>query len=148
MKNNWVIFLVLLGFCFFCLMGWSFYRAGTHGSRVTDKEYTKHGHQYAQTAKEMATSSQLGWKAICEKKGKQLTVQLMQKEGLPVAGAEGRIEFMAPGSGTALSTTEMKEIAAGFYIVDLPPLSGKEVTGNLSFRKGRILLRKRVMILL
>ncbi len=146
MKNLWVVFLVFLGVFFLSLLGWSFYRANMEVSKVTDKEYSSRGHQYASTDRQLAEAEKLGWEILCTRQGEHLKVRLNRADGKPVSGAEGEIEFLQNESDTNASIASLLETETGVYVVQLPAAARAETHGRLSLSKDGALLQKKVII--
>lgn len=128
-KNAYPLFITLLICCFLGFSTWSAMRAIESGPEVTDADYYSKGLKYSSTLLEKKAADVLGWTVETQLINSTLEFRLSDKEGRPVANANGDIFLYLPGSKQKQQRA-LVETEPGVYILDLTA----EMTGELNAR--------------
>lgn len=135
-KNAYPLFIILLIGCFLAFSVWSAMRAIDEGPEVTDADYYSKGLKYSSTVLEKRAAAVLGWKVETQLIGRTLEFRLNDKEGKPVATANGDIFLYLAGS-TSSKQLPLQETEPGVYIFNLTASMTGEMNARLEFeRKG------------
>lgn len=135
-----LISALLAGFLGFS--AWSAYRAATLGSDITDRDYYSKGLKYNSTLVEKRAATVLGWHLQTTLEGRQLQIQLLDKDGSLVAGAKGLLSFFQQ-TGRSAPILPLNEAQPGIYLVELPESLRGEVNIRINFeRQGARLYRQ------
>ena len=139
----WLIVLIGIGFAAFT--GWSFYRAATGTSAVTDSDYYSHGLRYNQTLLEQRAADSLGWQMTASRSGEHLLAVLKDGNHRPVSGARGVLTLFRPDLPQP-EQFPLKETAPGRYQAALPPGTSGELTAEIAFDRAGARLQRRLLL--
>lgn len=139
-----LLIATLLG-TFLLFSSWSAYRAATHGSYVTDRDYYSKGLKYTSTMVEKRAASILGWQLTTTLTGKQLQIRLLNGNGVPVSGANGQLVFfqLAEKKTTTLTLVEANP---GTYQLRLPATLEGELAVRIDFEYQGARLNRQLLL--
>jgi len=139
----WLIGALLVGFIL--LSAWSFRRAATESSTVTDANYYSHGLRYNQTLLERQASASLGWQTVPHLEGNRVTIRLFDRGRQAVAGAEAILTLL--GTGTADNRRlPLHEVEPGLYRAELPGDLHGELAADVTFQRDGADLHQRLLL--
>ena len=146
MPKHFYPFLIatLLG-TFLLFSGWSAYRAATHGSYVTDRDYYSKGLKYTATMVEKRAASILGWQLTTTLNGKQLQIRLRNGKDLPVSGASGQLIFFQLDKKKTTTLT-LVEALPGTYQLRLPATLAGELAVRIEFEYQGARLNRQLLL--
>ena len=144
-KNFYPLLILTLLGAFLIFSGWSAYRASTHGSQVTDRDYYSKGLKYNSTQIEKRAASVLGWKLVSTLSDKQLQIRLSDGDGAPVKGAKGKLTFFQQAD-VASNSLSLLELLPGRYQAQLPATMHGEVAVRVEFEHQGSRLNRQLLL--
>ncbi|HEY5672557.1 MAG TPA: FixH family protein [Malonomonas sp.] len=144
-KNFYKTFIFCLLGAFLLFSGWSAYRASTHGTLVTDRDYYSKGLRYNSTMVEKRAASVLGWQLSTVLIDKQLQISLTDGKGVPVEGANGRLLFPQQANMTS-NALLLAESKPGLYLVQLPDSLHGELAVRIDFEHQGARLNRQLLL--
>ncbi len=144
-KNAYPLFIILLISCFLGFSVWSAKRAIDAGPEVTDADYYSKGLKYSSTVLEKRAAAALGWKVETQLSGRTLEFRLSDKEGKPVATANGDIFLYLAGS-TSSKQLPLQETEPGVYIFNLTAGMTGEMNARLEFEQKGARINRQLLL--
>lgn len=146
---RWPAFIIALVLAFAAFSWWSFLRASSGVSAVTDPEYYSHGLRYNGTALEREAGEALGWRIHQRVAGRVLTMRVEDAHQQGVPGCRGVITFPDERSAARpLPPLEVSELGAGRYRAEIPATLPQTLAATLTITKGQATLQRRLILAL
>lgn len=146
---RWPAFIIAIVLAFAAFTWWSFSRAASGVSAVTDPDYYSHGLKYNATTLEQQAGEALGWTVSHQVAGRVLTMRVADDHQQGIAGCRGEITF--PPQGTAappLPSLEVTEIGGGIYQAEIPASLPRTLDASLTISKGQAMIQRRLLLAL
>ncbi len=130
-------FLAFFGVIFLANGIFLYYALTTFGGGETTDPYRK-GLHYNETIAEAARSDERGWREqlIYTAGSRRLSLSVSDNQGLPVSGLHIDAHIGRPVTDREDTSIKFKEIAAGSYEAELPPVA-RAMGGAASIRRAR-----------
>lgn len=145
--NPYQFMIVFMIGVFVVFSVWSAKQASSNGTNVTDSDYYSKGLRYNKTLVEKRAASVLGWQVETELKGRDLQLQLSDKESKPVKGATGFAELYFDASGTT-TMLDFVETVPGYYQLSVPTEISGEVRARLELERDGAKIHRQVLLTL
>lgn len=144
-KRFYPIFILTLLGSFLIFSSWSAYRAATHGSEVTDREYYSKGLKYNTTMIEQRAASVLGWKLSSKLNKQQLQISLTDADGSPVVGAQGKLVFFQQAQ-VSNNSLLLNESSPGTYLAELPSRLRGSIAVRVDFERQGARINRQLLL--
>jgi nitrogen fixation protein FixH len=142
-KLPWL--LLLIGCGFIVLMGWSIFLASQRTSAVIDRDYYSHGLRYNETLLERRAAASLGWTTSTRLNGRNVIIQLRDREHAPVSRAQAVLNMLATAHQPARQLA-LQEIEPGTYQGELPEDLHGEQPVDILFNLAGARLSKHLLL--
>lgn len=141
--TRWKLALMLLVGLFLVASAASFVIAARRVSRVVDTDYYSHGLRYGQ---EQSANAGHHWTLTPAVSGADLTVQVQDQLGAPIAG--GRLSFEPNQAGNRPAPSlQLSEAAPGMFRAPRPAAApGGELRGTLRFTLGHAVASRKLVL--
>lgn len=143
-KNIAPLLICLMIGLFVLFLLWSWNRAATLGTRVSDRDYYSKGLKYNDTLVEKRAAKTLGWTLSAALDGRLLQLKLHDSEQQPVTGAKGLLRLSRRSENPEVF--ELKEMAPGLYQLQLSPLLSGELRAEVEFEHDAALLNRQLLL--
>lgn len=144
-RNHWPLMVIVLVGGFLAMTAWSFHRAATGASAVTDRDYYSHGLRYDQTMLEQKTAAVLGWETEPRLHGRLVTIELRDRAHLAVTGALGSLILLDASKRTPREIA-LSESEPGSYQAELPVDTFGEQPAEITFQRDGARLSQRILL--
>jgi len=146
-KNYWIAGLILIGFFFVLITGWSVFTAGRGVSSVVDPNYYAHGLRYNDSQAERRAVEILAWDAEVALAGRQISVHLSAGNTDPVSGCRGQISLYIKSKETRLPISfDLHESSPGMYSMILPANIEGTVPAELTLGRDGMVFRRNILL--
>lgn len=138
------LLICLLIAVFLLFLIWSWQRAVTLGTRVSDREYYSKGLKYNHTLIEKRAAKTLGWNVSADLQSRLLRLELRDGNNRPVAGAKGLLRLSRHAERA--ENFKLNEISPGSYQLQLPSSLSGELRAQVEFEHDGALLTKQLLM--
>lgn len=142
--NRWPAFIISIVLAFVAISWWSFERAASGVSAVSDPDYYHHGLKYNHTSLENQSALDLGWTVTPAVQGRRLTIRIADESKTGISGGQGLISLSPETTGQ--EALPLRDEGQGLYTVEIPAALPKTFNASLSLRKGQAAVERRLLI--
>ncbi|PNU20851.1 hypothetical protein C2E25_05560 [Geothermobacter hydrogeniphilus] len=138
------LLICLLIAVFVLFLIWSWQRAATLGTRVSDRDYYSKGLKYNHTLIEKRAAKTLGWTVSADLQSRLLRLELRDGNNRSVAGAKGLLRLSRHTEQA--ENFNLDEISPGNYQLQLPAGLAGELRAQIEFEHDGALLTRQLLL--
>lgn len=142
---RWPAFIIALVLAFVVISWWSFDRAFSRVSPVSDPHYYSHGLKYNSSNIELQAAQALQWTVTPTVQGRVLSLRVTDAGQGAVTGGHGSIALQSDGQGQA-ETLPLTESGQGLYTVSIPAGLPATLTASLTLSREQARVQRRLLI--
>ena len=142
-RKPFPLYLALLLGGFIVFLGWSARQASTDGARITDRDYYSKGLRYNTSQVERRAASVLGWQVLADLDDRTLSLQLNDRDGSSVEGADIVLTLMTPSRQIPLVPREQ---LAGTYLFQMPTDIYGEIPARYTIQREGARIERQLLI--
>lgn len=148
-KNSahWPFFILALVSAFVVFSWWSFDRAASGVSPISDPDYYAHGLKYHSSTLDAQTAASSGWSITPRLEGRTLTIKVADSRQNIILGCQAVIAFPSDSTKkSAIMPLTLSDIGNGHYSGTLPEGLPPSVSATLTLSKNQATTQRQILI--